>query len=200
MVFGIMIRFDDDYFHRRLGIQTMGSPVKLVALALTLAISIPARVQGESLPPAELDSLEYFEGNWSCRQPADNNDPSGAFNWNVELGLNDFWYLGGIEQINPPKDKPSIKSREFLGYDVVANKLTRSVVLGDGSSYNMTASDWENNQLVWTGSLIRKGELSPLRQIMAQDSPDKFTTTYLVLGDSDNWIPIVDETCDRTKS
>ena len=184
----------------RWGLQIRRSTIGFVTLALTLAISIPARVQGESIPPAELDSLEYFEGNWSCRQPADNNDPSGAFNWHVELGLNDFWYLGSIKQIHLPKDAKSFKSREFLGYDVVANQLTRSVVLGDGSSYNMTASGWENNQLVWTGSLIRKGELSPLRQVMAQDSPDKFTTTYLVLGDADKWIPIVDETCDRIKS
>lgn len=175
------------------------SLVKIVTLAITMASSSPIVVMAQSQPPPELERLAYFEGNWLCRQPANNTDPSGEFIWNVNLGLNNFWYLGTVIQTQPKKDSQPINSREFLGYDVVANKLIRSVIVGNGTSYQVTADDWQNNQLVWTGSIIRKGKLSSIRQITVQDSPNKFTTTYFFPSESAKWLPVVNETCDRTK-
>ena len=182
----------------RWAIQARRSQITIVTLVITLAIIHPATAQVESSqPPAELNRLDYFKGNWQCRQLADNTEPAGEFSWNVELGLNGFWYLGNGEQIQPPKDAQPINLREFAGYDVVANKLVRSGVIGNGNSYNLTADDWQNNQLVWTGTIIKQGELTPLRQTIIQDSPDKFTTTYFVTDKEGNWIHLVDETCDR---
>lgn len=183
----------------RRGIFPKRSLIKIVTLAVTVATVSGIKVTAESQPPVELDRLKYFQGNWLCRQPANNTDPSGEFIWNVNLGLNNFWYLGTVIQTQPKEDSQPINSREFLGYDVVAKKLIRSVVVGNGSSYQLTADDWQNNQLVWTGSIIREGKLSPIRQVTIQDSPDKFTTTYFFPSDSNSWIPVVDETCDRTK-
>ncbi|MEM8722008.1 MAG: hypothetical protein AAGE84_22395 [Cyanobacteria bacterium P01_G01_bin.39] len=171
--------------------------------------------QAASVPPQELERLEYFLGTWRCRQPADSNDPSSMFTWKVELGLNDFWYLGNAKQAQSTNNKQPINSQEFMGYDVAANELIRSVVVGNGNSYQMTASDWStvshankntgltltsaNKQLVWSGTLIRDGESTPLRQEITQNSPNKFTATYFVSTKKQQWIPVVDEICERQK-
>lgn len=148
-------------------------------------------------PSEELKRLEYFEGEWTCQQPADSSSASGEFVWNVELGLNNYWYLGNAEQTQTPADGQPINSQEFLGYDLAAEKLVRSVVVGNGNFYNVTADDWQNEKLVWQGIISINGKSTALRQEMVRDSPNRFVTTYFALGKEDSWLPIVNESCDR---
>ncbi|MDJ0690420.1 MAG: DUF1579 family protein [Xenococcaceae cyanobacterium MO_188.B32] len=175
----------------------------ILGLAITLStINYGAIAQPEELkqfqPPPELSRLEYFEGTWHCQQPAAPASPSGIFTWTVQRDLNDFWYVGNAEEIQSPNQEKPVNSREFLGYDTASQKLVRSAVVGNGNSYNLTASDWQDDKLVWEGTISRMGESTPLRQEITQDSADKFTATYFILDDRGNWKPVVNETCDRT--
>ena len=95
----------------------MRSRLQIIITIILTIINLPT-AGAESQPPAELNRLKYFEGTWRCQQPADNSDPSGEFTWNVEKGLNDFWYLGNAEQ--PVSDGQPINSREFLGYNTAS--------------------------------------------------------------------------------
>lgn len=147
--------------------------------------------------PPELERLQYFEGSWTCQQPADSTEPSGEFIWNVDLGLNDFWYLGSAKQTQTPADGQAIDSQEFLGYDSAAGKLVRSVVVSNGNSYNVTANDWDGNSLIWQGMLSIQGKSAALRQEMTKDSQNRFTTTYFILDKEDSWLPVVQEGCER---
>ena len=167
------------------------STVNLVAIAATAK---PAKSQ----PPPELNRLEYFEGTWRCQQPAAPASPSGMFTWTVKRDLNDFWYLGNAEETQSPNDGKPINSQEFLGYDLASKKLVRSVVVGNGNSFNLTASKWQNGKLIWSGTVVdrQKGGSIPLREEIVRDSQDRFTATYFVLN-KNNWQPVVDETCDR---
>ena len=162
---------------------------------LAVILCLPTTVL--AAPPAELERLEYFVGEWSCQQPADNPEPSGEFIWNVELGLNNYWYLGNSKQALTPDDGQAIDTQEFLGYDSAAQKLIRSVVVSNGNSYNLTADDWQDEMLVWQGIISLAGKSTALRQEMVRDSEDRFITSYFVLGKDNNWLPIVDESCDR---
>ncbi len=176
----------------------------MIGLAFSLstlncvAMAQPKKSQ-PSQPPSELSSLEYFQGTWRCQQPAKPKSPSGVFTWTVKKDLNDFWYLGNAEEIQSPNDGQLINSREFLGYNPAAQKLVRSVVVGNGNSYNLTASDWQDGKLVWEGTIVRMGQSTPLRQEIIQDSQDKFTAIYLIPDDGGKWQPVVNETCDRTE-
>ena len=172
----------------------MRSPWSII-FSLIFVTANSTIVKAESQPPAELDRLKYFEGNWRCQQPADSSESSAVFTWNVTKGLNDFWYLGNAEQ--PVPDGQPINSREFLGYNAASKKLVRSVVVGNGNSYNMTADDWSEDKLVWSGEITMKGVSQPLRQEIVRDRPDKFTATYFVPDEDNNWQPVVDETCTR---
>ena len=172
----------------------MRSPFRIISFTIILTIINLPIARAESQPPVELDRLKYFEGTWRCQQPADNSDPSGEFTWNVEKGLNDFWYLGNAEQ--PVSDGQPINSREFLGYNTASEELVRSVVVGNGNSYNMTASDWSDDKLIWSGEITINGASQPLRQEIVRDSQNQFTATYFVSGEED-WTPVVDETCIR---
>ena len=175
----------------------------LTKLSILLAITVlniddDAIAQSESSqPPPELERLEYFAGKWRCQQPAAPETPSGVFIWTVQRDLNNFWYLGNAEETQSPNDGKPINSREFLGYDVAAKKLVRSVVVGNGNFFNLTATDWQDGILIWEGTVIDKGVSTPLREEIIRDSQDKFTATYFVTDDSGNWQPVVDETCDR---
>ncbi|MDJ0743856.1 MAG: hypothetical protein QNJ32_10895 [Xenococcaceae cyanobacterium MO_167.B27] len=176
---------------------------QILVLAITLStISYGAIAQPEeskqSQPPPELSSLEYFEGTCRCQQPAAPASPSGIFTWTVRLDLNDFWYLGNAEETQSPNEGKPVNSREFLGYNAASQKLVRSVVVGNGNSYNLTASDWQDGKLVWEGTITRMGESIPLRQEIIQDSADKFTATYFIPDDPGNWKPVVNETCPRS--
>ena len=151
-----------------------------------------------SQPPPELSRLEYFEGTWQCQQPAAPASPAGVFDWTVRRDLNVFWYLGNAEETQSPDDGQLINSREFLGHNAASQELVRSVVVGNGNSYNLTASDWQDNKLVWEGNIIRMGESTPLRQEIIRDSQNKFTATYFVPDEAGEWQPVVDETCDRS--
>ena len=163
--------------------------------SLVLVTFNSAIVRAESQPAAELDRLSYFEGIWRCQQPANSSEPTGVFTWNVTRGLNDFWYLGNAEQ--PVANGRPINSQEFLGYNAASEKLVRSVVVGNGNSYSMTADDWSDDKLVWSGEITMEGVTQPLRQEIVRDSQDKFTAVYFVTGENDSWQPVVDETCIR---
>ena len=164
----------------------------IVTIGLVLAIDTNAV---KAQPAPELDRLKYFEGVWTCQQPAAPAKPAGIFSWTVKQDLNQFWYLGNAEEIKSANDE-LVNSREFMGYNAASKKLTRSVVVSNGNSYNLTADNWQNDKLVWSGTLIRKGQATPLREEIIKDSSDKFTATYFVPG-KNGWTPVVNETCDR---
>ena len=118
----------------------------------------------------------------------------------MKKDLNNFWYLGNAEETKSANGRKPINAREFIGYNVASKKLIRSVVVGDGNSYNMTASDWQNEKLVWEGFLFRMGQSTPLRQEIVQNSQNKFTATYFIPDKVNGWKPAVNETCNRVKS
>lgn len=181
-------------FKTLLKINTFGLAVIISTIGM---MAIAQKASTQTSP--ELDRLQYFEGTWRCQQPAAPASPSGIFIWTVKRDLNDFWYLGNAEETQSPKGGEPINSREFLGYDIADKKLVRFVVVGNGNSFNMTGSDWQDNKLVWSGTVIdrEKGQSIPLRQEIIRDSSDRFTATYFVPDDEGNWQPIVDETCAR---
>lgn len=164
---------------------------------IVLAITLSTINYSAIAHPEELNRLQYFEGTWRCQQPAASTSPSGAFTWTVKQDLNDFWYLGNAEQIQFPEEGNPINSREFLGYDTASEKLIRSVVVGNGNFFNLTASDWQDGKLIWQGTVVDKGQSIPLREEIIQNSPNKFTATYFISDEEGNWKPVVDETCDR---
>ncbi len=167
--------------------------VALIERGLSQAQSPPSKPQ----IPTELQRLEYFEGTWSCQQPANSTKPSGGFSWTVKQDLNQFWYLGNAQQIQPPSEGLPINSREFMGYDPASKKLIRSVVVGNGNSYNLVAEDWEENKLIWSGIIVRKEQASPLRQEIIKNSSNNFTAIYFFPNKDEEWIPVVDESCTR---
>jgi|GEM_PF-6086441 len=178
--------------------RSLLQPSSFKAIAVGLVIGsfwIPTSTQAK--PPEELERLKYFEGEWTCRQPADSTEPAGEFTWNVELGLNNYWYLGNAEQTLAPTDGQPIKTKEFLGYDMAMGKLVRSVVAGNGNSYSVSAEDWQDGKLVWQGTIAMQSKSTPWKLEVVQAGSDRFTTTYFVRGEDDSWLPIVDESCDR---
>ena len=174
--------------------------IPIISFALTLStINSFAIAETDSLsqPPPELELLDYFEGTWRCQQPAPPEKPVAVFTWTVEKDLNDFWYVGNAEEIELPNKREPINSREFLGYDTVSKKLFRFVIVGNGNSFNFTASDWKDKKLVWEGAVIDDGTIQPLRQEIIRDSKDKFTATYFMLDGGEKWQPVVKEMCER---
>ncbi len=177
---------------------------KAFCLALTLlSINYSAIAQEtestQLQPPKELERLEYFQGTWRCQQPAAPAPANSIFIWNVKRGLNNFWYVGNAQETKSPNNAKPINSQEFLGYNAAPKKLIRSVVVGDGNSYNMTASDWKDGKLIWQGILFRMGQSTPLRQEIIRNNQNKFTATYFIPDEANRWKPAVNETCNRIK-
>lgn len=153
----------------------------------------------EPQPPKELERLEYLRGTWRCQQPAAPAPANSIFIWSVRRDLNNFWYVGKAQETRSPNNAKPVSSQEFIGYNGASKKLIRSTVVGDGNSYNMTATDWKDGKLIWEGILFRKGTSTPLRQEIVQNSQDKFTATYFITDEVNKWKPAVNETCNRIK-
>ena len=171
------------------------SMISLVIIDREIAIAQTAKIQPQ-LPP-ELERLEYFEGTWICQQPAGSTKAASNFTWTVKQDVNQFWYLGTAQQIEPTPNRLPINSRDFMGYDSASQQLIKSVIVGNGNSYNLVAQDWENNKLIWSGIIVRKGKAVQLRKEIIKDSPHKFTARYFFPNETGKWIPVVDESCDR---
>lgn len=107
--------------------------------------------------------------------------------------------MGNAEETLSSNDGEPINSREFLGYDIATKKLVRSVVVGNGNSFNMSASDWQDNKLIWSGTVVdrQQGQSIPLREEIVRENSDRFKATYFVPDESGGWKPVVDETCAR---
>jgi hypothetical protein len=174
----------------------MRSQISLIIALLSINSVAVAQTQ-DTQPAPELERLEYFVGKWRCQQPAAPEAPVGTFNWTVERDLNDFWYVGDAEEIKVPEARKPINSREFLGYDADSQQLFRFVVVGDGNSYSLTASNWQENKLTWSGSVIDRGKIRQLRQEIVRENEDKFSATYMILDGKGEWQPVVQESCDR---
>ena len=176
---------------------------QIIGLAAIIStINYRAMVRAESKPsqpPPELNRLEYFQGTWRCQQPAKPETPVGKFTWTVRRDLNGFWYVGNAEETQSPTNSQPVNSQEFLGYNTASKKLVRSVVVGNGNSFNLTASDWQDDKLIWSGTVVDKGQSIPLREEIIQDSSDRFTATYFIADKDSKWKPVVNETCDRLK-
>ncbi len=170
----------------------------LVLLSINYSTVAQKTDSQEPQPPKELERLEYFQGTWRCQQPATPAYPSSVFFWIVRRDLNNFWYLGNAQETRSSNSSKLIGSREFLGYNAASKKLIRSVVVGDGNSYNMTTSDWKDGKLVWEGILFRMGNYStPLRQEVVRENQNRFTATYLIPDKEKRWKAAVNETCFR---
>lgn len=184
----------------------MRSQISLISVIIALlSISYSALAQkntqntSASQPPTELKRLEYFVGKWRCQQPAAPDTPVGIFNWTVERDLNDFWYVGNAKEIKVPDEREPINSREFLGYDMASQKLFRFVVVGNGNSYNFTADNWQENKLIWQGSVLDGGQIRSIKQEVVREGENMFTSTYSILDEGGEWQPVVKESCDRLK-
>ena len=166
-----------------------------------LAINNSAIAQTEESkswqPSPELSRLEYFEGSWRCQLPAKPASPANLFIWTVTRDLNDFWYLGNAEEIPLSNESQTINSKGFLGYNASTQQLIHSVIADNGNYYNLTASDWQDRKLVWSGTVVEQGEAMPVRQEIIQASRDQFTATYFIPEDDGSWKAVADETCVR---
>jgi len=164
---------------------------------VSLTALLPSQAQPLSLPP-ELEQLVYFEGSCRCEQPTGGTAESVALTWNVERDLNGFWLIGYAEEIPSATNSQPVSSRDFLGYDTAARRFVRSVVVSNGNSLNLTSSGWRGDQFVWEGSVIRMERSIPIREVITEESEDRFAATYFVLNDvEDGWQPVIHETCSR---
>ncbi|NEZ56514.1 hypothetical protein [Adonisia turfae] len=151
---------------------------------------------------SELDEIVYFEGNWRCQQPPSSlSSESIALNWQVERDLNDSWYVGYAEEVATITNPDPTSSREFLGYDAVSEHLVRVSVASNGNLLNLTSSGWQDEQLIWEGTVTTRNELISLRQIITRENENTFAATYFVLDTvSNEWQAAVSETCERQVS
>ncbi|MCC0178363.1 hypothetical protein I4641_15380 [Waterburya agarophytonicola K14] len=65
-------------------------------------------------------------------------------------------------------------------------------------SYSLVAEDWQDDKLIWSGTIVRKAQTTPLRTEIVKDSPDKFTATYFIPNETGEFIPLVNESCLRS--
>lgn len=178
---------------------------KIIGLVLTVyclnnSAIAQERESKQPQPPKELERLKYFQGIWRCQQPAAPALPSTVFIWTVRKDLNNFWYVGKAQETKSMNNTKLINAQEFIGYNGASKKLIRSVVVGDGNSYNITASDWKDGKLVWQGILFRMAKSTSLRQEVIQNSQNKFTATYFTPDDANQWKPAVSETCNSVQN
>jgi hypothetical protein len=116
----------------------------------------PSKAAEMGKPPAELDQLKVFVGNWrgDCTSPGKGDAPPDAYKVTVNVGkaeLGGYWLPLSVQD-KPTKDRNG-QTRESWGWDPVAKTYVR-IITGNSGQWGVGWSGgWQENKLGWTGEI-----------------------------------------------
>lgn len=174
-----------------------GTIVGVVVLAF--AIAHPT-AQGMPKPAPEMKSLEYFNGNWTCKGKAEKSpiSPEGALSGSVQIkhDLGGFWQTGTVKATMAGMG--SMEGRFYTTYDPGSKRFL--MFWGDsmGSWAQTTSSGWQGESMVFEGESTMPGQ-------KAMKSRDTFkrgadgTMTHMWEAEMDGkWTKLGEETCRKS--
>ena len=165
-------------------------------LALCLLAGAPAdagaRTEDGTLPAGT--PLDWFIGAWDVRLRAAGEADFPArrsFQWQVRPALDGRWLAATVLVDG------AVFTHEFAGGD--EHGLVRRIFAADGSHVSFRSSGWDGDELLWTGRLVRDGEVLELRERIRRDGDDLAWADYEILEDG-RWQPLQTERLDRRQT
>lgn len=167
------------------------------AIAFSLAAPTQAAEQtatSQVKPDPQLDQLQYFQGKWICavkEAGAPASKPADTFTWTVRRVLNNFWFLGQVE------DNQNVAlTQDTLGYNTLTKRFGRTVLTSDGQFLNFLSNGWTGKTWIWEGSVVRGDQKETLRETIVKKSDREFEATYEKLAPvKQEWQPLLKEIC-----
>ncbi|MBW4564564.1 MAG: DUF1579 family protein [Mojavia pulchra JT2-VF2] len=184
--------------------QTLVPSIIIVISAINLVVVPSMMAQASPQSSAPINQLEYFQGNWICRgRLLDTSTPSSAppeleLHWTVQRVLKGFWFVGYAQQQPSPVNPSPLTVQEFLGYDTASQTFTRTIFVDNGDRVNLRSNGWQNKVWEWSGTVTTGKQVNPLRQVITQQHPRRFTAVYYSPGSNkQKWIADSEEVCEK---
>ena len=152
-------------------------------------------------PPAELEALDYFVGNWRCaaRLEATSEGPArdtrGVMTCRWELGK---FHLGVAADDELTLAQPRRRqSRAYWSYDVIARLYTCAAFYFGGGRFIGSSPGWRRDVLTFTGELTASGERVAVEQSMTSRNDDELIIHVDVVGRDGAVTRRLEEICRR---
>ena len=189
--------------------QRTSSPGMLVLLLSLLSASAMAEEKAKAgapppapKPPAQLDQLKSFLGNWKCagkQMATPMYGPEHAITGSAssKLEVDGFWQQITYEE-KKSKEHPGLRLVGLWGYDLGGKRFIRAFGSSMGGWDSATSVGFNGDKMVWTGDLSSPAGRMPFRQTFTKKG-DKEWSFRLELNPQGSWIPLSDVTCKASK-
>jgi len=150
----------------------------LIRLFICLAVALGSAASSAASQTRSVSDtdLAYFIGEWegTVHFPQDSvvNHAPPRFVWTVSIILDDHWLEGTVDI------EGERFTKEFLGVDPATGELLRFVVVADGSTLRFRSHGWDQDTLIWLGSMNQDGVAFELREDIQRKGDDAFDAVF----------------------
>jgi hypothetical protein len=178
--------------------------IHTLAAALAVACSPLVSAQEAAKPapppapaaPAEMKSLGFFDGNWSCEGavPATPFGPAGKMKTSVssKLGHGGFWQSGDVKATM--EGMPTMEGTFHMTYDAAGKRFVMLWVDSMGAWATSSSKGWEGDSIQFEGETTMGAQKFANKDVFtkAADGSMKHSMAVQMEG---KWMPTGEETC-----
>jgi hypothetical protein len=178
-------------------LRSVVAGLSLLALP-ALAEEKPATPRAAPKPPAQLDQLKVFLGNWKCTgkqlaTPMFGPEHTFTGSASARPEVDGFWQQFTYEE-KKSKEHPGVKIVGLWGYDVGGKRFIRAGASNESDWDSATSVGFNGDKMVWTGDLSSPHGRMPFRQTFTKKG-DKEWSFRLELNTQGTWVPLTEVAC-----
>ncbi|WP_432990088.1 hypothetical protein [Dactylosporangium sp. CA-233914] len=151
-------------------------------------------------PDPRMRDLDFFVGDWHAAGRF-HDTPFGAAK-PIEMRIvgtsedRGFWTVVRTEELATENNPAPLTARYVWGYDAAAGEFVAEWFDGNGGRATQRSKGWEDDRLVFLGTITMGGHTVPLRDTFTRTGPDH----YHHVGETDlgnGWLTVDDEDATR---
>jgi hypothetical protein len=136
-------------------------------------------------PPAEMEQMKFFLGNWICQgtaypSPFAASEHPVKATARVKADLNGFWQTFVYEEKKTREHPQAVKVMGTWGWNSGAKKFVRADADWFGGWYTPTSPGWDGDNFIWSGEMSLAAGKMPARHTFTRKSDKEFTHTFEV--------------------
>lgn len=151
---------------------------KLATFGLVTLFVIAPALSAEPaapMPPAELDQLKKYQGDWICTGevpkgplgPARKTSTSVSF----KTDLDGMWISGQVAEAASAENPHAYRGTAYMTYDAAAKSFITLWVDNTGGWAHQTSKGWQQSRMVWLGEGALMGSKVTARDTFTDQGP-----------------------------
>jgi hypothetical protein len=163
----------------------------------------PAAPAEEKPLRPELDSLDFFVGNWTCTGKTfaspmgPEHETSAKVHASKEVG--DLWIHITYDENKTAANKMPYHAGVYMGYDAATKKFVEGCVDNFGGYCTQSSGGWNGEVITFEGTANGSGQPIGVRDTFIKQGAKELVHAGEMQGADKKWAQSDKETCHRTK-